>query len=221
MAKIVKASKVDQDKLGAPKPMRRSAQLAQSGVVHKRVMDASSKAEKIIEEAEAEAVGILRRAEKTLQDAEAEKKEAIRSGYASGESKGLAQVTEQLMKLQKLREEFYDNAEPEVIKLVTTIAEKVIGRAVSENPDMIKSVVRQALEKSLGDRITVRLNPEDYVVVMAADGEFKDVIDRTKRLAFREDDTIEKGGCVVETEVGTIDAQIEVQLKAIRKALIP
>ena len=54
------------------------------------------------------------------------------------------------MKLQKLREDFYTNAEPEVIKLVMTIAEKVIGRAVSENPDMIKSVVRQALEKSLG-----------------------------------------------------------------------
>ena len=76
------------------------------------------------------------------------------------------------------------------------------------------------MKRVWGDRITVRLNPEDHAVIMAADGEFKDVVDRTKRLAFREDDTIEKGGCVVETEVGTIDAQIEVQLKAIRKALI-
>jgi len=217
MAKILKGTKDD----GASSRRRGAGiVLDGGGVVHKRVMDASSKADKIILDAELEATKILKRAEKTLKDAEAEKKEALKSAYASGESKGLAQVTEQLMKLQKLREDFYDNAEPEVIKLVMTIAEKVIGHAATENPDTIKGVVRQALEKSLGDRITVRLNPEDYVTVTSADGEFKDVIDRTKRLAFREDDTIEKGGCVVETEVGTIDAQIDVQLKAIRKALI-
>ena len=28
-----------------------------------------------------------------------------------------------------------------------------------------------------------------------------------------------KGGCIVETEVGTIDARLETQLKAIKKAL--
>ncbi len=217
MAKILKGTKD-----GGASSRRRGAGivLEEGGVVHKRVMDASSKADKIISDAELEAMKILKRAEETLKDAEAEKKDALKSAYASGESKGLAQVTEQLMKLQKLREDFYDNAEPEVIKLVMTIAEKVIGHAANENPNTIKGVVRQALEKSLGDRITVRLNPEDYVTITSADGEFGDVIDRTKRLAFREDDTIEKGGCVVETEVGTIDAQIDVQLKAIRKALI-
>ena len=107
-----------------------------------------------------------------------------------------------------------------MIRLVTTIAEKVIGQIVEENPKLIRSVVKKALERSLGDRIVVRVNPEDYKVVTAQDSEFRDVIDRTKRITFRQDDTIAKGGCVVETEVGTIDAQIETQLKAIRKALI-
>jgi flagellar biosynthesis/type III secretory pathway protein FliH len=36
---------------------------------------------------------------------------------------------------------------------------------------------------------------------------------------FREDESIIPGGCIVETEVGTIDAQIDTQLKAIKKAL--
>jgi len=121
--------------------------------------------------------------------------------------------------LETLKEKFYKEAEPEIIKLVIAIAEKVIGNIVEEKPEAIQDVVRQALERSLGDRITVRLNPQDYKTIIENQFEFKDVLDRTKRLHFKEDDTIAQGGCIVETEVGTIDAQIQTQMEAIRKAL--
>ncbi|HPQ80122.1 MAG TPA: FliH/SctL family protein [bacterium] len=192
----------------------------EGGVVHKRVLDARGKAEAILAAANDEAERIRREAEAVLEKARHDGEAAVKKGYAEGESKGLAQVTEKLLNLERLRERFYDQAEPEMIELVMSIAEKVIGRIASENPELIRSVVRQALERTLGDRITVSLNPEDYVALMAGEHEFKDVLDRTKRLMFREDDSVSKGGCVVETEVGTIDARIETQLQAIRKALV-
>jgi flagellar biosynthesis/type III secretory pathway protein FliH len=65
----------------------------------------------------------------------------------------------------------------------------------------------------------VRLHPEDYRRLQENGDEFREVIDRTRRLNFREDETIARGGCVLETEVGTIDAQLETQMAAIRKAL--
>lgn len=190
------------------------------GVVHKRVIDARGQAENILADAKARADEICADARAVLEKAKLDREDAIKRGYAEGESKGLAQVTEKLMKIERLREKFYESAEPEVIRLVLSIAEKVIGRAAAENSGLIKSVVHQALERALGDRITVRLNPDDYKSVMAGEHEFRDVIDRTKRLMFREDEAIAKGGCIVETEVGTIDAQIETQMEAIRKALM-
>jgi flagellar biosynthesis/type III secretory pathway protein FliH len=75
------------------------------------------------------------------------------------------------------------------------------------------------VESALGERITVHLNPEDHKVITASNEEFRDAFDRTKRIVFKEDEAIMKGGCVVETEVGTIDARLETQLKAIKKAL--
>ncbi len=189
------------------------------GIVHRRVTDASQEARRILDQADAEAKRISEEAKRVLADAEVKRQEAIKQGYASGESKGLAQVTEKLMHLEKLREEFYRNAESDIVELTLSIAEKVIGRAIQEKPDMIRSVVHQALESALGDRIVVRLNPEDFRLIMDGDHEFRDIIDRTRRLTFREDESISKGGCVVETEVGTIDAQLETQLGAIRKAL--
>ena len=191
----------------------------QGGVVHKKVLDARGQADQIVQASETAAQNIREEAEKILANVKAEREEALKKGLAQGESKGLALVTEKLLALDALREKFYNNAEPEVIKLVVEIAEKVIGKIATENTALIGTVVRQALEKTIGDRITVRLNPEDYKNLMETDHEFKDVIDRTKRLLFREDEAISKGGCVVETEVGTIDAQIEVQLGAIKKPL--
>jgi type III secretion system HrpE/YscL family protein len=224
MAKIVKGGEV---KKGAgakdvPPVSKPSVDLfPESGaVVHKRVLDAKERAEQILSEAQAEAARIREEAKRVLEDAKVKREKSIKKGYAEGESKGLAQVTEKLIQLQRLREQFYEQAEPEVIRLVTSIAEKVIGQIVDENPKLIRSVIKKALERSLGDRIVVRLNPEDYKVATAEESEFREVIDRTKRITFRQDDTVSKGGCVVETEVGTIDAQIETQLRAIRKALI-
>jgi len=189
------------------------------GVIHKRIIDTKEQAANIIEKAEKEAAGIREEARKTLESAKKSKEDAIKKGYVEGESKGLAQVTEKLIRLDGLKSEFYKSAEPEVIKLVMNIAEKVIGKLALENKQVINVVVHQALEKALGDRITVRLNPSDYKNVMSDEHEFKDIVDRTKRLMFREDEAISKGGCIVETEVGTIDAQMETQLEAIKKAL--
>lgn len=223
VGKIVKKS--DAEKKHGARPhatvARRAAELIpdSGGIVHRKVIDASKEAERILSQAEVDARRVRGDAEKILKESEAKAQEAIKKGYAEGESKGLAQVTEKLMNFERIKEEFYQNAEPDVIKLVMSIAEKVIGRIVLENKEMIRSVVHQALEKAIGDRITVKLNPTDYKQIMEGEHEFRDVIDRTRRLTFREDESILPGGCIVETEVGTIDAQIDTQLKAIRKAL--
>lgn len=193
--------------------------IQEGGVVHKRVVDAKERAAAIIRAAEHEAEKIKADAEKVLEDAKVAAKETVKAGYAEGESKGLAKVTEKLIELDTLRTKFYESVEPDVIKLSMEIAEKVIGRLANESSELIKGVVRQALERTLGDRVFVRLNPSDYKRVMEEQADFKDVIDRTKRLVFREDDGIQIGGCIVESEVGTIDAQLDLQLEAIRKAL--
>lgn len=191
----------------------------EGGVIDKKTLEARSRAETIIADAEAEAAKIRQRAQKVLNEVEAVRERARKEGLAAGESKGLSQVTEKLVKIEAIKEKFYKESEKDIIKLVVAIAEKVIGKIVEDRPEVIRDVVRQALERSIGDRITVRINPHDYKALTKENVEFRDVLDRTKRLHFKEDDTIAKGGCVVETEVGTIDAQIETQLDAIKKAL--
>jgi len=220
-AKIVKSKDVKR-RTGLPeKPARKrmSVDADSGGVLDRRVISAVDKAEKIIAEAEADADRIRGEAEKIKGNVERIREEARKEGFVVGETEGKARTTETLVALEEKRERFYADAEPEIIKLAIAVAEKVIGVIANERPDVVKDVVRQALERSIGERIVVRLNPEDYKTVMSENYEFKDVVDRTKRILFKEDEGIVKGGCVVETEVGTIDAQLETQMEAIKKAL--
>jgi flagellar biosynthesis/type III secretory pathway protein FliH len=189
------------------------------GVLNKKTLEAKVVAQTVIEEAKKEAEKIRSEAKGLLDQVGAELTKAKERGYGEGREEGLASVTEQVVAFEKLKEEFNNNAEENIIRLVMMIAEKVIGKIVQEQGEAIKSVVKQALESALGDRILVKLNPADYKTVTEAESEFTAMLDRTKRLTFKEEEVIARGGCVVETEVGTIDARLETQLKAIRKAL--
>lgn len=198
---------------------RRVEVIASGGVVPRDVLSAKERAQQILDDAFEEATVIREEASRVLAGTKAAREEAKRQGFAEGVAKGRAEVTELLLKLQAMKEEFYKHAEPEVIKLVMEIARKVIGELVKEHAEAVQSVVAKALERSIGDHITVRVNPADYKDIVANESSFRTIIDRTKRLHFKEDETILRGGCVVETEVGTIDAELETQLEAIRKAL--
>lgn len=189
------------------------------GILNKKVMDAKGRAGAIIEDARSEAEKIREEAKDLLAQVKAEMEKAKEEGFQKGHEEGLSSVTEQVVAFERMKEEFYKGAEENIIKLVMMVAEKVIGKIAGEHSEAISSIVKQALEKSLGERIVVRLSPADYKTVTDSGFEFRDMLDRTKRITFKEDETIAQGGCVLETEVGTIDARLETQLDAIRKAL--
>lgn len=189
------------------------------GVVNRKTLAATEKADGIIQEAEAAAERLRHDAAKILGEVEGVREQARQEGLALGRQEGFAEASEFAVKLETIKEKFYANAEGDIIALVMEIAEKVIGKMVLEHRDAILAIIRQAIESSLGDRLTIRLNPDDYKAIHEHTNELRELVDRSKRLVFKEDDSISQGGCVVETEVGVIDAQLETQLRAIRKAL--
>lgn len=201
-------------------PRERAAALIQQvgGVMNKRVLDAQAQAEDILSAAEADAEHVRAEAQDLLSDVEATHAAAKERGFAEGREAGLAAVTEQLATLERRKEEFFAQAEPEIVKLVLQCTEKVFGRVVDAHRQVVVDVVRQAIAASIGDRIVVSVAPSDYAVITQAEDELRGLLDRTKRIHFKEDESVSPGGCVLETEIGTIDARLETQLKAIKKA---
>ncbi|MBI4224119.1 MAG: hypothetical protein HY609_04240 [Deltaproteobacteria bacterium] len=187
----------------------------EKGVIRKEEFQAQGKAQAILQEAYQAAQKIREEASQLKAKVEKELEAAKKRGFLEGRQEGLEALTQELLKIRELKEEFYAGAEPHIMKLVLEIAEKVIGETAQKQTEAMKAIVSQALEKALGDRIVVRLHPDDYIRLKDLEPKFREKLERTKHLHFKEDEVIQKGGCIVESEVGTIDAQLETQLKAI------
>jgi type III secretion system HrpE/YscL family protein len=187
------------------------------GVISKEAVGAREEAAKLISKAREEAKRILEQARKLKKNMAGRVEVERKRGYDKGYEEGLARVTEILASATAEREKMLMEAEPEVVNMVFQIAEKILGDAVEKGA--IVAVVKQALSEAIGERITVRVHPDDLEMVRSAEPELKERLQNIKSLITVADESIEVGGCAVDTEVGTIDAQLSTQLAAIKKSL--
>jgi flagellar assembly protein FliH len=107
------------------------------------------------------------------------------------------------------------------VRLCTAIAERVIRREVSQHPEITLDLVRESLELAAGSsHIHIHLNPEDHKSLGA---QVRTLVDEMAALGSAEvtaDTQITPGGCRVETRFGSIDQQLESQLRRIEEELL-
>jgi type III secretion protein L len=186
-------------------------------VIKARILTAFEEAKSIVSQARKEASRLQGEVQATLKQAVAEKEAERERGYNQGLQEGLAQLSEKILETEFAREKILNDAEPQIIHMVMDIAEKVIGRAVEKGA--VVDVVKKAVSQAVGRKITVRINPMDVPAMKEREKELFTVLDQTQSVNIKEDEQIPPGGCVVETEMGAVDARLETQMAAIKKAL--
>jgi flagellar assembly protein FliH len=155
-------------------------------------------------------------------------KTAYENGYLQGEKAGM-EIAEQkieagmrrygesMLELEKLRSSLYLQVEREVVKLAVEVAKKIVHREIQVDKDIIQTLVRVALshvaEKSA---VTVHLSPQDYSHLLALRGELSQTEGRD--ISLLADKSIERGGCLIQTECGDIDARIEEKFREVEQA---
>lgn len=182
---------------------------------------------KIIEEANLEAKRIL---EQTNEEKHAIQENAGETGYKEGFDAGYAEglgkaqdIIYQAMELKSQLDErnavLYREAETEIMELVLQIADKVIGQELTQNNEVIMSLIKQAIQKcAFKDKLTIRVSEEDYSFVNANKDKIIMLTEGINDLDINCDKALPKGGCVVETPAGEINAGINVQMKEVQKA---
>ena len=121
-----------------------------------------------------------------------------------------------LEELSVLRSTIIQQTESELVRLALEIAKKVIHLEVRSNQHVAFELTRAALER-VPNRTpaTIHLNPEDLTYVE----ENQHQLPSSHSLTFMADKALERGGCVVQTDMGEVDASIEQQFAEIEAAL--
>ncbi|MBI2981083.1 MAG: hypothetical protein HYY44_02075 [Deltaproteobacteria bacterium] len=183
-------------------------------IVPGELIVARDEARKIVQRAKEEAALIRTRAEEVLIRAVEEKAQEKTRGHEEGRQEGLAELTGRIVEAEAEREKILSGQESEIIGMVMEIAGKIVARELEKGA--VIDIVREALNKAIGDRVVVKVHPNDR---KRLEKELPPFVDPMKTLQLREDAGVTPGGCLVETELGTVDARLETQWAAIRKAL--
>ena len=110
--------------------------------------------------------------------------------------------------------------ERDAFRFALAVAGRIVRGAVQEDREVIIRQVREAVRRVVGvDSIILRINPADEPVVRDQREGILTSADSIRQLVIETDEAIERGGCIIETGSGTIDARIATQLKQIEATL--
>ncbi|MBW2302777.1 MAG: hypothetical protein JRF57_03585 [Deltaproteobacteria bacterium] len=157
-------------------------------------------------------------------------REAYEKGFEQGRKDGLDLEQRQLMEKGKeldalfkeisdLKGRIYSEAEGELLELSLLIAERILHREVETDPRVIRETIRAALS-FVADRSRVRIliHPEDMEEVQRM---LPDLAAENRGRTFQvaADPAVERGGCVLETGFGRLNATLKDQIEVIKKEL--
>ena len=204
------------------------------------VQAANKQAEELLARARQEVDEMKNRANlETTQEAEqikaAAAEEGNKQGHAAGFQQGLteakAKMAEQVRQTTELCNAMIAaaeqdarllllEAEPKIIEMVLAISRKIIYDEVEERPAVVLDLVRGALERVRDqNQIVIHVSPDDYEFIMQSRQQLQAVVGAERLLTLTADAVLGKGGCLIETSFGTVEAGIDTQLESIRRVL--
>ena len=133
----------------------------------------------------------------------------------------LPAVSKLLDEIVSARSQCQAEWESELVDLSTGIAEKLIRRTFAATPEALTALVQEAVQLAVGKTsLELRLNPGD---LEALGNRVRVAVQKSARgieIKLLGDDKVSAGGCIVVTEHGEIDAQIETMLTRISDELL-
>ena len=182
-------------------------------IVDADVLDAKLEGERLVREARAQA-------ERELAAARDELARLSRKAEAEGRERGLGAVTELLVGARAVAARARAGAEAELRTLAVRIAEKILGRELALDPAAVADVVAEALRHAGEPReLVVRCAPEDLEALERGKPRLTERCRAAQLVRFVADERVARGGCIVETELGVVDARLSTQLESIERAL--
>jgi flagellar assembly protein FliH len=152
-------------------------------------------------------------------------------GFAAGRQDGAAEAAAAIAEAQVAlhgaaaalvaeREAMADATERAAAELGLRIAGKVVGAAVAASPELVVDAVRGALRLLMErERFTVLVNPDDLEIVREGLTGVIAELGGVEHFEVQAERRVTRGGAVVRTVEGEVDASLEAKLQRAREVL--
>jgi flagellar assembly protein FliH len=170
-----------------------------------------------------------------MQPADRAAQEQWQASYELGRIEGEKSLSEQLLKqraelhelmsgvLTSLRQavaQVVHETENTVVSLALEVAQKLVSDMPVSVP-MIEAAVRDALLQVEGTaQLTVRLHPADLELLKNAASPVLAAAELGEEFRFLGSPEVSRGGCLIQTRFGTVDARRETKFDLIKRSLL-
>lgn len=146
---------------------------------------------------------------------EALKEQAQRDGFAEGFKQWLEKIADLEAEIVKVRQD----VEKMVIPVALKAAKKIVSKEIELSENAILDIVSANLKAvAQHKRVTIYVNKKDFEVVETNRPKLKQLFENLEVLSIRERADVTPGGCIIETEGGIINAQLENRWRILESA---
>jgi flagellar assembly protein FliH len=178
----------------------------------------------VAHDAAAETAGVLASAHV---EADAIRALAHAEGLAAGREQALAELAPAAAALEQAGRSLRTQAavaaerlEAQAVDLALFLAEKIVGAAVAADPQLVVEAVRGALRGIVErERVTVLVHPDDLELVRGAMGGLVATLGGIEHYEVQAERRVARGGAVVRTPDGDVDARLDVKLQRAREVV--
>lgn len=143
------------------------------------------------------------------------KEKAFKEGY----DEGFKEWTEHLADFEKKLTAMHEELQKLIIPIALKAAKKIVGREIELSEETIVDIVASNLKSvSQHKKITVYVNKKELEILEKNKPRIKEIFENLESLSIRPRDDVAPGGCMIETEVGIINAQMEHRWQALERA---
>jgi flagellar biosynthesis/type III secretory pathway protein FliH len=157
--------------------------------------------------------------------------EARAAGHAEGLAAGRAEALEEaapslsaavaaLAAVRAMEADATDRVERHAVDLAMQVAERVVAGTIAVSPERLLDVVRGALRTIIErERVTLLVHPEDLDLMREGVAEVTGALGGIEHIEVQEERRVARGGAILRTRVGEVDARIETKLERVRSAI--
>lgn len=154
------------------------------------------------------------------EEADEIREQAYREGFEAGFRDGVARGEESAREIleraravltaaEAERAAIINRLEKEILELAQEIARRIVAAELKTNQEVILAIAKEALTL-VRDRphILVLVHPDDLVICQQARQQFEALLPDNAVLRILPDPGVERGGCIVDTGEGVVDATL-------------
>jgi flagellar assembly protein FliH len=119
-----------------------------------------------------------------------------------------------LKRLEELKTRMLIDNESTIVRLLFLVAKKIAMRDLEQHREAVWEILQHVIGGIQEDeKVVVRISAEDLFFLESLQDKSGQRIETLQRVKFISDEAIKAGGCLIETDHGTVDATLEERME--------